>query len=317
VKSTVERKESLLDEVAEEETELKLGLMKEKRQVSGEEARTNPSKTPGTDSSAQPNPVKPSKVALKYPKKQMLKALPASGATESGEVKKEKRMRVESSTEKVTEVARFVKGIWLGIEEEKSKTKKAKCKLEKELAQAKTEAMKGVRQLKAFHIMAIGKLKVKAKANLDEMVEEHDRLGRHLMLKGYSEEEVDAIKADTYAEDGDDEEVEAVGVVDGLDGISRQTVLDNQGDDVEFPEGGSEKVVRETSLRINDLESGLAREKETFKALMSAQADLQRHVQKGNANLRECQHKLDASLIREKVLEGEINAKESLVKRKE
>ncbi|KAF6168110.1 hypothetical protein GIB67_011495 [Kingdonia uniflora] len=195
--------------------------------------------------------------------------------------------------------------------------------------------------------------------------EEGEELGRYLMLKGYSQEEVNAIKADTYAEE---EEEEA-------------------------------EVVREMSLRINDLESKLARERETSKALLSAQAELkveldasrvhgdhglmynrefaeqfdrikeanenredpyakadfrleklnqateraenlqrqvdalamqgrirelesdvsriQGHVQRGNANLRECQHKMDATLIREKVLGGEIKAKDLLVKRKD
>ncbi|KAF6161604.1 hypothetical protein GIB67_009483 [Kingdonia uniflora] len=260
------------------------GIDEGKRQVSGKEARTNLLKTPGTGNSAQPNPIKPSKIALKYPKKRMLKALPAFITTGSGEVAKDKRRRIEPSEEsgeKVTEgqsvavdnlkeveerarlavlhgekdtskmVAHLIKGIWLGIEEEK------------------------IRQLKASHAVVISQLQVETKANLDEMAEEHDRLGRHLMLKGYSEEEVDAIKADTYAEEEDEEEAEAVGTVDGLDGISRQTVLDNQGDDVDLPEGGSEKAVREMSLRINDLESGLARERETSKALLSAQAELQ------------------------------------------
>ncbi|KAF6172347.1 hypothetical protein GIB67_024969 [Kingdonia uniflora] len=301
VKSTVERKESLLDEVAEEETELKLvfeglglskikrvdsksnkvrkaqstrsmvGVDEGKRPVSGEGARTNLSKTPRTGSLAQPNPVKSSKVAQLFPKKRMLKSLPASGTTESGEVAKDKR-RVEplgESGEKVAEgrsasvddlkeveerarlailqreedtcqmVACLIKGMWLSIEEEKSKLKKAKSELKKDLTRAKTEAMKEVKKLKASHV-----------------------------------EEVDVIKANTYVE-VEDEEAEVVGVVDGLYGVSRQTVLNNQGDDVELPEGGSEKVVREMSLRINDLESGLAREKETSKALLSAQMELQ------------------------------------------
>ncbi|KAF6161754.1 hypothetical protein GIB67_013831 [Kingdonia uniflora] len=185
VKSTVERKESLLDEVAEKETELEL----------------------------------------------VLEGLGLS-----------KKKRVDSNLDKV---ARLVKGIWLGIEEGKSKLKKMKSELEKDLARAKTEAMKEV------------------------------RLGRHLMLKGYSAEEVDAIKTNTYVEEENNEEAKAVGVVDGLDGISRQTVLDNQGDDVDLPEGGSDKVVREMSLRINDLESRLARERDTSKALLSVQAELQ------------------------------------------
>ncbi|KAF6146586.1 hypothetical protein GIB67_008872 [Kingdonia uniflora] len=260
------------------------------------------------------------------------------------------------------EVARLVKGIWLSIEEEKSELKKTNVGLKKELARSRADALKEVRQLKASHVVVIGQLQVETKANLGEMVKERDRLGHHLMLKGYSEEEVDAIKADTYIEEEDGEEAEV--------------------------------VVREMSLRINNLESGLARERKTAKALLSAQAELQvravgnemkirrkrrraegssrksigfrscsctfkremqrrcndlnervarlkaelaqtiararkakarehlggsrteGYVQKGNTNLRECQHKLDAALIREKVLEGEIKAKELLVKRK-
>ncbi|KAF6163244.1 hypothetical protein GIB67_025108 [Kingdonia uniflora] len=119
-------------------------------------------------------------------------------------------------------------GQMLGIEEQESELKKANSKLEKNLVRAKTEALKEVRQLKAAHTVAIGQLQVKAKANLEEMAEERDRL-----------------------------------------------VLDNQDDGVELPEGGSEKDVREMSLRINDLKSGLAREREASKALLSVQAELQ------------------------------------------
>ncbi|KAF6137229.1 hypothetical protein GIB67_030993 [Kingdonia uniflora] len=169
----------------------------------------------------------------------MLKALPASGTTGSGEVVKDKRRRVEpsgESGEKVAEgrsaavddlkeveerarlavllgeedtskmVTRLVKGIWLGIDEEKSELKKANVELEKELAQSRTDALKEVRQLKASHAMAIGQPQVKTNANHNEMVEEHDRLGHYLMLKDYSEEEMDAIKVDTYAEEEDEEE---------------------------------------------------------------------------------------------------------------
>ncbi|KAF6173199.1 hypothetical protein GIB67_028497, partial [Kingdonia uniflora] len=85
-------------------------------------------------------------------------------------------------------------------------------------------------------------LQVKVKANLAETAEERDRLGRHLMLKGYSQEEGDVIKVDTYAEE-------------------------------EEEEAGLLKVIKKMSLRINDLESGLARELETSKALLSAQAE--------------------------------------------
>ncbi|KAF6160518.1 hypothetical protein GIB67_019287 [Kingdonia uniflora] len=281
------------------------------------------------------------------------------------EVEERARLAILQGKEDTSQmVVRLVKGIWLGIEEHESELKKAKGGLKKNWARAKTDALKEVKLLKAAHAMAIGLLKVQAKANFDETAEERDKLGHHLMLKGYSQEEVDTIKPDTYAEE-EEEEAEVLGVVDGLDGISPQTVLDNQGDDVELPEGGSEKVVREMSLRINDLEFGLARERETSKALLSAQAEFQveldasgvredhalmcnrefaeqfdkmkeanenredqyikvhfrleklnqGHVQRGNTNLRECQHKLDAALIREKVLEGETRAKDLLVKR--
>ncbi|KAF6150597.1 hypothetical protein GIB67_022209 [Kingdonia uniflora] len=271
--STVERKESLLDKVAEEETELELVLeglsLSRKRRV---DSRSNKVRKAQSTSLSQPNPVKPSKVAQKYTKKWMLKALPASSTTGSGEVAKDKRRRVEpsgKSGEKVTKgrsasaddlkevgertrlavlqgeedtnkmVARLVKGIWLGLEVEKSELKK-----------------------------------VETKANLDEMVKKRDRLGHHLMLKGFFEEEVDAIKANTYVEEEDEGVANVVGVTDGLDGVSRQTVLANQWDDVELPEGGSDKAVREMSLKINDLESGLARERKTSKVLLSAQAEL-------------------------------------------
>ncbi|KAF6169535.1 hypothetical protein GIB67_018902 [Kingdonia uniflora] len=183
------------------------GVDEGKRQVSGEEAQTNFSRTPGDGSSAQPNPFKPSKITLKYLKKWMLKALPASGTTGSGEVAKDKRGRVKpsgESGEKVAEgrsamvddlkevgeraklavlhgeedaskmVARLIKGIWLGIEEEKCKLKKTNIKVEKELAQSRTDALKEVMQLKASHAVVIGQLYVDTKANLDKMVEECD-----------------------------------------------------------------------------------------------------------------------------------------------
>ncbi|KAF6170254.1 hypothetical protein GIB67_035359 [Kingdonia uniflora] len=305
IKYTVESKVSLLDEVAEEETELELalgelGLSRTKRvksrskkvtkaqsarsmtgvdegtrQKSGDEVRA---KTPGSGSSAQPN-LTTSKITHKFPKREIKKALSASGTTVSSEVTQGKRRRVESlggSVEKVTEgrsisvddlkeveerarlsilkgkedtsqmVARLVKGIWLGIEEQESELKKVKSELEKNLVRAKTNALKEVKQLMAAYAMAIIQL----------------------------QEEVDAVKAETCAEE-EEEEAEVLGVVDGLDGVSFHTVLDNQGDDVELPKDGSKKVVREMSVRINDLKSGLTREKETSKDLLSTQVELQ------------------------------------------
>ncbi|KAF6138575.1 hypothetical protein GIB67_032469 [Kingdonia uniflora] len=48
-------------------------------------------------------------------------------------------------------VVHLVKGIWLGIEDEKSELKKENIKLEKELSRSRTDALKEVRQLKASH----------------------------------------------------------------------------------------------------------------------------------------------------------------------
>ncbi|KAF6145539.1 hypothetical protein GIB67_037572 [Kingdonia uniflora] len=308
VKSTVERKESLLDEVVEEgiEPELVLGELglsrkkivesKSKKVVKAQSARsmtgvdegtgqTNEdevrARIPGPGSSAQPN-LTTGKIAYKFPKRQLKKALPASGTTVSDEVAQGKRRRVEplgGSGEKVAEgrsvlvddlkevvemaklailqgkedtrqmVARLIEGIWLSIEEHKFELKKVKSELEKNLARAKTDALKEVKQLKAAHVMTIGQ------------------------LQGCSQKEADTIKGDTYT-DEEEEEAGVLGVVDSLDGVSPQTVLDNQGDDVELPEDGSEKVVKEMSLRINDLESVLAKEIETSKALLSTQAEL-------------------------------------------
>ncbi|KAF6151790.1 hypothetical protein GIB67_010364 [Kingdonia uniflora] len=222
VKSTVEKKKSLLDEVTEEETELELvlgelGLSRKKR----------------VESSS----------------KKIKKTFPASGTTVSSEVAQGKMRRVKplgGSGEKVAEgrftsvddlkeveergwlailqgkedtsqmIARLVKGIWLGIEEQESGLKKAKSEQEKDLARAKTDALKEAKQ-----------------------------------LKGYSLEEVDTIKANTYIEK-EEEEAKVLGVVDGLDGISPQMVLDNQGDDVELPEGGSEKAELDASRVSED-----------------------------------------------------------------
>ncbi|KAF6154419.1 hypothetical protein GIB67_028311 [Kingdonia uniflora] len=290
VKSTVEKKESLLDEVVEEETELELvleglslsrkkkvdsrsnkvrkaqstrsmaGVDDGKRQVSGEEVQTNLSKTPGTGSLAQLNPVKSSKVAQKYLKKQMLKALPASGTTRSGEVTKDKR-KVKPSEESGEKVAKGRSASVDDLKEVEERARLAALQGEEDTSKMVPRLVKGIwlggQVAEGFSCHGDWLAADGDKGHLDEMAEECNRLGHHLILKGYSEEEVDTIKADTYIKEEDEEEAEAVGIADGLDGVSRQT------------------IVREMSLRINDLESGLYRERETFKSLLSAQAELQ------------------------------------------
>ncbi|KAF6166939.1 hypothetical protein GIB67_037452 [Kingdonia uniflora] len=122
VKSTVERKESLLDEVAEEETEPKLVLgelgLREKF-VEGQSTSIDDLK----------------------------------------EVEERARLAILQGKEDTSKiVAPLVKGIWLSIEEQESGLKKAKSELEKNLARANMKALKEVRQLKAAHTMAIGQL---------------------------------------------------------------------------------------------------------------------------------------------------------------
>ncbi|KAF6138858.1 hypothetical protein GIB67_018589 [Kingdonia uniflora] len=162
----------------------------------------------------------------------MLKALSASGTTGSGEVTKDKRRRVKPSGE-----------------------------LGEKVVEGRSAAVDGLKEVEERARLAV----LHGEEDTSKMVA---RLVKGIWL-GYYKEEMDAIKADTYAEEEDEEEAEAVGVVDGLDGVSHQTVLDNQGDDVVLPEGGSEKALREIGLRIKDLESGLARERENSKALLS------------------------------------------------
>ncbi|KAF6174364.1 hypothetical protein GIB67_027835 [Kingdonia uniflora] len=68
-------------------------------------------------------------------------------------------------------------------------------------------------------------------------LKEVDERARLAILQG---KEDTSQMADTYAEE-EEEEVEMLGVMDSLDGVSPQTVFDNQGDDVELPVDGSEK----------------------------------------------------------------------------
>ncbi|KAF6166348.1 hypothetical protein GIB67_015894 [Kingdonia uniflora] len=224
------------------------GVDKGKWHVSGEEARNNFSKTPGTGSSDQPNPAKPRKMALKYLKKWMLKVLSAFSTTGSGKVAKDKRRRVEPSGESGEKV---VEGRSAAVDDLKEVEERARLVV-----------LNGEEDTRKM---------VETKANLDEMVEERDKLGHHLMLKGYFEEEVE---------------------LDSSRSRENDVLMYNR----EF----LEQFDRMKEANEN-------REDQYLKG----------HVQKGNVNLRECQHKLDAALIREKVLEGEIKAKELLVKRKE
>ncbi|KAF6144250.1 hypothetical protein GIB67_024477 [Kingdonia uniflora] len=137
-----------------------------------------------------------------------------------------RKMRVNSRVDNAT---RLMKGICLGVKEERAELKRKKVKLERNLARLKSDLSKERKRLealKASQVVEINKLQAEVKVDLVEMVAECDRLGHHLMSKGYSENEVDTIKADTYVKEDEEEETEdvAVGIVNGLDGVSPQMV---------------------------------------------------------------------------------------------
>ncbi|KAF6148390.1 hypothetical protein GIB67_036605 [Kingdonia uniflora] len=243
VKSTVEKKESLLDEVAEEKTKLELVLgelsLSRKKRVKSKSKKVAKAQSARSMMGVDEGTRQTSGGEIK-------KALPASGAAVNGEVAQGKRKRVEhlgGSGEKVAKV-RFVSMDDLKEVEERAKL--AILQGKEDMRQMVTHLVEGIWLGIEERESKLKNLQVEAKANLDEAVEERDRLGHHLILKGYSLEEVDAIKTDTYAKE-EEEEAGLLGVVDGLDGVSLQTVRDNQGDDLELPEDGSEKEVKEMS----------------------------------------------------------------------
>ncbi|KAF6145145.1 hypothetical protein GIB67_020336 [Kingdonia uniflora] len=191
----------------------------------------------------------------------MLKRPLTSRTTVSGEAVKKRRIEpsersgmkvvedrpiIEDNSKEV-EVARLMKGICLEVEEERAELKRKKVELERNAARLKIDLLKErkrVEDLKASQVVEINNPHAKARKFLEEVIAERDRLGLHLVSKGYSEDEMDAIRADTYVEDEEEEVIEdvAVGVVAGLDGVFPQTVRDNQGDDNERREGENEKV---------------------------------------------------------------------------
>ncbi|KAF6154435.1 hypothetical protein GIB67_028327 [Kingdonia uniflora] len=154
--------------------------------------------------------------------------------------------------------ARLMKGICPGVEEKKAKLKRKKVKLERNVARLKYDLSKEGKRLEALRasqVVEINKLQAETRVNLEEAVAKCDRLGDHLMSKGYSEDEVDVIRANTYMEGDEGEETEDVtaGIMDGLDGVSPQTVRDNQGDNNERPELVNGKVELESAcLRKDD-----------------------------------------------------------------
>ncbi|KAF6134107.1 hypothetical protein GIB67_013504 [Kingdonia uniflora] len=262
-KSQVVRKESLLDRVAQEVTEHEvvleeLGISRKKR-VNSQDEKVQKSQSTNTDGRVDctglPESTALSKLARTFPMKQMLKRLLTSGPTGSSKALKKRRVEpsemsgmkvikdrpiVEDDLKEVEEKARLaalhgekemrkivthlMKGICLGDEEERAELKWKKVNLERNVARLKTDMHKEIKQMEALKAI-------------------------------YSEDEVDAIKADSYVEKEDDEEIEdvVIGIVDGLDGVSPQTEL------------------KDICFRIKDLEAELAKERDASASLLSSQ----------------------------------------------
>ncbi|KAF6147269.1 hypothetical protein GIB67_013090 [Kingdonia uniflora] len=200
----VTRKESLLDTVAQKETELEvaleeLGISRKKRINSR---------------------------AKKVQKSQSMRIMTsADGKDDLKEVEKKARLAALHGEEEMSKMAaRLMKGICLKVEEERVELKRKKVELKRNVARFKTDLLKEgkwIEALKDSQVVEINNLHAEVRANLEEVVAERDRLGHHLMSKGYSEDKVDAIRADTYVEEEEDEEIEdVVGIMDELDGVS-------------------------------------------------------------------------------------------------
>ncbi|KAF6163271.1 hypothetical protein GIB67_025135 [Kingdonia uniflora] len=253
--SKVKKKKSLLDTVAQKGVKLEVVLKglgvrsNKKRGVDGERRVVMP-KASVVDYIDVSESTTLSKLAQVFPKKKMLKRGSTSGTTGSGEVEEEvKKRRVDPSIKligvKVAEnrpgeedelkavedrarlvarkgvdeiskvAARLMKGICLGMEEEKVELETKKTELEKK--------------------------------NLNEVVVQRDRLGCHLLKIGYSKAEANDIMEDTYVEEEEDE-ADGAGVVSGLDGISPQIERDNQVHDIVNPKNENENENEKVKL---------------------------------------------------------------------
>ncbi|KAF6146285.1 hypothetical protein GIB67_008169 [Kingdonia uniflora] len=174
-KSQVERKDSLLDKVVEEE----VLMMVRRKELVGKDVEASVGlwyhwKWCGQRKRIEPLGTSVDKVVKEQPVVE----------DDLKEVEEWTRLAALHGEEDMSKmVARLVRGLCLGVEEEKFGLKKGKIKLENIVARLKADALK--------------------------------------------DDEVDAIKADIFVEEFDDEEAEGVvvGVVDGLDGVSPQMVF--------------------------------------------------------------------------------------------
>ncbi|KAF6158301.1 hypothetical protein GIB67_022381 [Kingdonia uniflora] len=165
----------------------------------------------------------------------MLKRGSTSGTIWSGEVEgKAKKRRVDPSSELIG--AKVVENR-PGVEDEL----KAVEEMTRLVARNGEEEMNKMVTQK----LEISELTVEAGKNLEEVVIQRDRLGRHLLKMGYSKTEVNDIIEDIYVEKGEVED-------DGA-GVER----------------------KDMRLIIKELENELAKKKDASASLLTSQAELQ------------------------------------------
>ncbi|KAF6136261.1 hypothetical protein GIB67_042746, partial [Kingdonia uniflora] len=332
VKSTGERKKSLLDEVAEEETELELvlgelGQSRKKRveskskkvakaqstrsmtgvdkgtiQTNGEEIRA---KTPGSGRSAQPN-LTTGKIAQRFPKRQIKKALPASGTTISGEVAQGKRKRVEplgGLGEKVTE------GRSVSVDDLKKIEERAKLAI----LQGKEDTSQMV-EFDASHVREDHTLMCNREftEQFDKVKEANENREDQYVKTHFKLEKLNQVVSNLARQVEEKESGIKMRLKDLSEATKRAENLQRQVDALAVKAERDQAIARTKKVEARERSGG----SRTVINAPLVQGDVG-HAQRGNADLREYQHKLDAALIREKILEGEIRAKDLLVKRKD
>ncbi|KAF6134362.1 hypothetical protein GIB67_005754 [Kingdonia uniflora] len=260
------------------------------------------------------------------------------------EVEEKAKLAAPHGEEEMSKMAaHLMKGICLGVEEERADLKGKKVELERNVARLKTNLLmvgKRMEALKALQVVEINNLHTEGRTNLEEVVAKRDRLRRHLVSKGYSEDEVDAIGADTYVEEEEDEKIKdvVVGVVDGLDGVSSQTATQTAVDlawqikekDAKIEKGLKELAALKThpaklksqndALMVKSREADKAHYFSLSSRIGELEGDVARiqgYVRKGVERLRESERKLDVVLSREQGLERTIRGKDILVQQKD
>ncbi|KAF6152727.1 hypothetical protein GIB67_021387 [Kingdonia uniflora] len=266
-------------------TRLMLGVDGNKKRRVDEERQVVLLKASVVDFTNVPESATSSKLAQTFPKKGMMKRGSASGTMGSGEAEGEaKNRRVDPPSQligvKVAEnrlgeedklraiedrarltahkgveemskvAARLMKGIYLGIGEEKAELENRKVEFEKKVIRLKSDLVREGKRLDS--------VKAVEEVEISEM--------------GYSKAEVTIIMEDTYIKEKEDED-DVAEVVGGLDGVSPQTEQENPGYDNVNPE--KENEIKDIRLRIEELEHELTKEKEASASLLSLQAELQ------------------------------------------